>query len=324
MQTFSDLEWLKIDIANRFGLDKLTWDKRLEWFECNESVLDHIHIVDRADKPILYKKAIRAYRDALNGVSIGHPIELDATASGLSIMAILMRCEATAKNTNLIDTGKREDIYKKIGDVMGEDRKTVKPAIMTHYYKSKAEPKKIFGNGTARLNNFYKALASELPGAEKCMDIIHSCWQSDVTHHEFIAPDGHTARIPVMDTEEKRIKCGNTSFTHRASINKPMKEGLSLVANYIHFLDSYMVREMIRKAHKQGFELITIHDAYLCLPSHVNQMRQNYLDILIDMARAPILTNFYNQMKGTDYEDEPKEVIEKFVDRLKTGEYHLS
>ena len=35
MQIFTPKEYLKIDIANSYGLDTKTWDERISWFDDN-------------------------------------------------------------------------------------------------------------------------------------------------------------------------------------------------------------------------------------------------------------------------------------------------
>ena len=38
-QTFTPLQYLKIDVANSFGLDRKDWDERLAWFDQHEAQL---------------------------------------------------------------------------------------------------------------------------------------------------------------------------------------------------------------------------------------------------------------------------------------------
>jgi len=321
MQEFSPIQYIMIDISNAYGMDKCSWQERISWVANNDSTLEYQDI--DADNPILYSKAVRAYREAQAGNPIGHMVSLDATSSGIAIMAILMRCERTAKRVNLIDTGKREDVYSYIGDKMGEDRDKIKKPLMVYFYGGTAAIKELFNNDKDKLNTFYNTLKRELPGAYNCMSILQSLWNSKASHHTFTAPDGHIAYIPVMDKEKKRIKIGDTSFTHIANVNKPIKDGLALAANATHLWDGYIVREMVRKSKEQGYDLIPIHDDFYCHPNYMQQTRENYLSIIIDMAKQPIMCNWIKEMGGNCTEDS-QAVIDTFVSKLESAEYFLS
>lgn len=80
MQTFTAKEYLKIDIANSFGLDKTTWDERINWFDQNENNL--FDLLASADEPAMFFAGISAWFDVKEGKPSGYPISLDATASG--------------------------------------------------------------------------------------------------------------------------------------------------------------------------------------------------------------------------------------------------
>jgi len=53
-------------------------------------------------------------------------------------------------------------------------------------------------------------------------------------------------------------------------------------------------------------------------------MRRNYLDIVIDMAKRPLLVNWYNELNGTNLVDIPQTEIDTFVSQLHDSEYFLS
>ena len=52
------------------------------------------------------------------GEPIGMPVEMDATASGIQILACLSGCVTTASAVNLIDTFCREDLYQEVANEM--------------------------------------------------------------------------------------------------------------------------------------------------------------------------------------------------------------
>ena len=80
MQTFTAIDYLKIDLATTFGLSDLSWDDRLAWFEENEGNL--AALVADADEPACFLSGVMAYEDYKAGVPSGHLCGWDATASG--------------------------------------------------------------------------------------------------------------------------------------------------------------------------------------------------------------------------------------------------
>lgn len=342
MQKFTGLQYILIDIANNFGLDKENWDVRIDWAKdfLTKPVTEQNEIIEMlGDEPLLMRKAVNAYHDAINGVPTGHMVGLDATASGQQIMACLIGCITTATNVNLINTGKREDLNVKIATMMGmgQTRDDVKYPIMTHYFNSKRKPRDAFGEDTPELAKFYEALKQELPGAEEIMDDINGCWQGDVLAHQWVLPDNHTSHVPVMvQSNGKNLpekvevdELGGATFTYKYELNMAAATGISLPANIIHSIDGYIVREMIRRAYYQGFEVVTVHDAFFCSPNHCNELRQNYIDILCDIADSNLLGDILGQILGYEIDYDKYEIdYDKYTDDLsyyiKESEYALS
>jgi hypothetical protein len=305
MQQLTPFEYILIDIANCYGLDKYSWNDRIAWVKDNEANLEELAI--DADDPYLYLKAIRAKYDAEMGIATGYMIGLDATQSGLQIMACMSGCRTTAKNTNLINTGEREDFYIKVTDTMnilslgGYTREDIKPPVMTVFYGSIAEPIKVFGEDTPELAAFYATLEQECPGPMEMMEDIKKCWNSNALVHSWVLPDGHTAYVPVKVSVSKKIEVAElnkATFTYVTEINEPSDYNIPLIANVVHSLDAYVVREMVRMAHAQGFEMVTIHDAYFASPNHIQKVRENYVVILADIASKDILGDIMGQLLG--------------------------
>jgi DNA-directed RNA polymerase len=264
--------------------------------------------IEHADEPFLYTKAVYAYSDAKVGNPTGYIMGLDATASGLQLMACLTGCMATAANTNLTSLTTREDIYGKVANEMNKllgtslTRKQVKDPVMTVFYGSKAQPIKLFGEGTPALQAFYKVLNTELPGAMKLMQIMQAHWDPYTLKHEWSLPDGHVVVAPVYQKVDKKIEVdelNHATFTHRADVIMPADNGLSLAANIIHSIDGYVVREMYRRTNILFVNMAAIHDSFWAHPNDMNLLRRTYVEILAEIADSDLISDILFEICGT-------------------------
>lgn len=268
MQTFSAFQYIKLDIANSFGLDKELFDDRLQWFKENKDNLSDL--VNDADEPAQFYAGMLAYQDVLEGKPIGYMVGMDATASGLQCMAALTGCKTTAETVNLVDPNVRKDAYTDGYKVMGNllegkidkiDRKDVKASIMTHFYGSQANPISVFGKDTIELQKFYEMVQIIAPGANMLRKDLINLWQPRALQHMWELPDGFTAVVKVMTMKEDSFEVNelNSSFTHRYWVNEGQDFGLSLAANTIHSVDGMVVREMNRRA---NYDLVKVQRVY--------------------------------------------------------------
>lgn len=255
MKRFTGCEYLMIDAANSFGLDKLTFEKRIEWCKANLTNLEQLLPV--AKNKSLFAKAVFAIRDTQAGIPTGHLVELDACSSGIQLMSAVMGCKIGALNTGLIDPNVMPDAYTTCTELMKANlgysidisRDDAKQALMTFYYGSEAKPKEIFGEGTAEYTAFFKAAQETAPEAYDLRNILIGSWQPFALQHLWIMPDGFDVRIKVMQKKDVVVKVPelNSSFTHIFNVNEGTEKGLSLSANCIHAVDAMVVREMNRR-----------------------------------------------------------------------------
>ncbi len=274
MQTFTGAQYLKIDIANQFGMDKDLFEDRIAWVDQNEQQLESL--MDQAEEsPIQYIKAVESFRKAQRKEPIGHIVHFDACASGLQIMGVLSGCVETCRNTGLIDPNVRADIYTTAHGVMNTmigggvevPRKAIKNALMTHFYGSWQEPVNTFGEGE-ELGIFYKTAEAVAPGATYLRDILMGTWQSDALYHSWTLPDGFHAYVPIMDSVDMKIKVdelGGAQFTHRIKVNETKERGVSNTANPIHSIDGMVVREMNRRCNYNHEDLEFARDTLIML-----------------------------------------------------------
>ena len=256
MTFYNGWQYLLIDAATHFGLDKLTFEERIAWATGALPVLEQL-ASDAETKP-LYLKAVQAIRKAQQGVPTGHLVGVDGCCSGIQIMSVLTGCVAGATATGLVNPNKRADAYSEtteamnviLGGGLNVPRKDAKSALMTSFYGSKAQPKAIFGLDTPELAAFYQAAQQVAPGAWELLQDLLGSWQPYALEHAWKMPDGFDARIKVMKKQEARIEVDeldHATFTYEYYDNVGSKTGLSNAANLTHSVDAYILRGMHRR-----------------------------------------------------------------------------
>lgn len=265
MQTFSGFDYLLLDVAGQFGLDKEKFDDRLTWAKANYDQFELLISEAPVKTRPAYEKAVQTVRQAVKGEPVGHRVGMDAICSGMQIMSALTRCEKGCMATGLIDTGVRPNAYTAVADRMahylaGQQMivapEDVKKAVMNSLYGSKATPRRLFGNPdpeappTPELIAFYSALGDVAPGASELMDQLLNLWQPFALKHEWVLPDGHVSSVKVMVAKEKRLRVeelNNASLTYIWRENEGTDFGLSLIANVTHSVDAYILRCLVRQ-----------------------------------------------------------------------------
>jgi hypothetical protein len=266
MQRFSGLQYLKIDIASNFGLDKKTWDERLDWFEQHK---DHLHeLISQAETPALFFAGVTAYEKALRREASGYPISLDATSSGFQILACLTGDRLAAEMCNVLFTGSREDAYTgiyermlaKVGAEGRIQRPDIKQAVMTALYGSQAVPKQVFGEGPL-LNMFYETMKEAAPYAWELNEAFLSMWNPDALINSWVMPDNFHVHVKVMGLVTERVHFLGEPIDTVKKENLPTEEGRSLGANTIHSIDGMIVREMNRRCNYDPAVINRVWDA---------------------------------------------------------------
>lgn len=268
MKEYTPIQYLKIDVATNFGdadvyndgqihdLDKVNFEDRIAWFDRQEENGQLVQIIDQADKPALYYAGLQAYDKAMQGQPIGYPISLDACSSGLQILSALANCAKSALRCGVISTGNREDAYMSLfqdmnnaatGIRMNATRSDLKQAVMTSLYGSKAQPRKLFGDGTPALDLFYKTMETEIPGAWELNLALKGLWQPYATEHEWVMPDNFHVSMKVEDLETDEVVFLGDAVEVYTKQAKGSATGLSLSPNVVHSIDGMMVREITRR-----------------------------------------------------------------------------
>ena len=262
MQFFTPLQYIQIDIANQYGLDKEQFEDRLAWVINHEKDLETLET--ESDDLYRYAAAVMAYREVQAGKPTGHRVGFDACSSGPQIMSCVMRDMVGAENTSLVGK-KRNDPYKQVTTVMNSqltetvnyDRKTIKGVLMPCYYGSLAKPIELFGKDTPEHKAFMNAKAEICPGAEYLMPILRNSWNAYAKEHSWVLPDGFVARVKVLQTKEKIIEVDeldHLKLTYQYKVNEGVEKGIANIANPIQSIDGYIVRELTRRCNYDKFQ----------------------------------------------------------------------
>ena len=151
-------QWLAFQVATAYGLDKAPMTERLTWVTENENLITRIaqdpigtrSEWEGAEEPWTFLAACDEYYHCVINCDrqfTNLPVAVDATCSGLQILAGLARDASTAKLVNVLPSDRPQDAYKVIAEEAKPhvpehlrpymDRKTTKRTVMTVPYNAK-------------------------------------------------------------------------------------------------------------------------------------------------------------------------------------------
>jgi hypothetical protein len=234
----SDLEWLHMDVARSYGLDKATWAERLQWSLSNPT------LQQGAKEPFSYRSAHEALQKALRGEPVDHLVSVDATASGIQCLALMAQDGESARKVNL-GSDRVYNIYREVQQEFPKDYEAVKQATMTHFYESVMTPLQLFGDDYPK---FLEAMKKAMPGPTVIRDAIASCMTCQ-DHYSWEMMDGYPVYMEVTAPVECSMDIGQghniTWMEHR----KAPVATKGLTANVTHSLDALVLREVLRRTH---------------------------------------------------------------------------
>lgn len=155
-----DDKWLLINLANLYGVDKVSFEKRIAWarkhmvwiMNTANDFRDTIEWWELADKPFCLLAACLDYKRWKETGYSQIPVCMDGSCNGIQHLSALGRDLVGAKSTNLVDAPVPNDIYSDVSTVLDRliresdseyaqlfppgsvDRKLVKRATMTTPY----------------------------------------------------------------------------------------------------------------------------------------------------------------------------------------------
>ncbi|BAP34919.1 RNA polymerase [Ralstonia phage RSJ5] len=140
LDTSDAVRWFKINIANKFGVDKVPYDDRIKWVDENEQFivamgsdcLSHRGWLE-ADCPLQFLACCMEYAAWVHAGKtqsfLSHiPVGLDGSCNGLQHFSAMLRDEVGGKATNLLPGVKPNDIYGQVAGVTQKRLEGLDPA----------------------------------------------------------------------------------------------------------------------------------------------------------------------------------------------------
>ena len=339
MMTYEAEGWLRFQVATTAGKDKDTMKDREKWTLHNHALITRIatdpigNLSDweKIDEPWQFLAACHEYYHTCilcdrNYTNL--PVAVDATCSGLQILAGLARDASTAKLVNVLPGEKPQDAYKVVAEEAKPnvpesirpfmDRKTTKRTVMTIPYNAKPysnrgyirEALKEKGvevekeDLTATVNAVRQAMKVVVKGPMKVMKWIEEEVSNAIdrgeTEIEWCTPSGFivTQRLmkPIVETIELQLlgRCQVKVATEEGDKVDKSHHKNATAPNLIHSLDASLLH---LSAIRFNAPLALIHDSVLCRATDMGVLsaivRQTYMHLF---AEQDYLTSWANQI----------------------------
>ena len=156
LMTHEAEDWLRFQVATTYGLDKKSMAERLQWAKDNVTLISRIaedpigNLSDweAADEPWQFLAACDEYYHCVISCDRNYTglfVAVDATCSGLQILAGLARDKGTAALVNVLPSSKPQDAYRAVLEAMEDipprlsewmDRGVTKRSVMTVPYNA--------------------------------------------------------------------------------------------------------------------------------------------------------------------------------------------
>ena len=360
-ESFMDDEaerWLRFQVATCYGLDKETLNDRLAWTYENEWLIERIACEpidslpnwEEVEEPWQFLAACDEFYHCVikrDRISTGLPVAIDATCSGLQILAGLAKDKSTAKLVNVLPSDKPQDAYKVIAETSKPnipdklrshwDRKCTKRTVMTIPYNAKPFSNRSYirealkdkgieiekEDLTQTVQSVRDAMNVIVPGPMKVMKWIEAevsnAIKRGVKELQWVTPSGFIVSQQIYKKEYERItlqvlgQCNMRVSTGDSEEVDKARHKAATAPNLIHSLDASL---LCLSALDFNHPLALIHDSVLCRSTDMTELskivREKYMHLF---AEHDYLTDFAHQI-GAETEPpiigdlKPSEVIE--------------
>jgi len=351
-------EWLAFHVATCYGLDKAPMSERIAWAYDNFTLISKIAtdpIGSLPDWEVAEEswQFLAACDEFYHCVIVadrqftGLPVAVDATCSGLQILAGLARDKNTARLVNVLPGDKPQDAYKVVAETAKPhcpdsikphiDRRVTKRVVMTVPYNAKPFSNRGYirealaekgidiskEDLTATVKAIRDAMDIVVPGPMAVMKWIESevaaAIKRGATHLQWTTPSGFVVK---QKLNKKQIEVLNLQLLGRCKMNVAVGETDEVdlshhknatAPNLIHSLDASLLHLSVLRF---DAPIALIHDSVLCRATDMSILstlvRETYMHLF---AEHDYLKDFARQI-GAESEPpiigdlEPESVIE--------------
>lgn len=316
--------WLAFQVATTYGLDKATMAERQEWVAQNHDLisrvatdpLDNMSEWEAADEPWQFLAACEEFNATVIECTrswTNLPVAIDATCSGLQILAGLARDKSTAQLVNVFPSEQPQDAYKVVAETAKKklpqhlaallDRKVTKRTVMTIPYNATKHSNRQYIRDALKekgaeftpeeltliVNAVRDAMYEVVPGPMKVMDWIKqevgAAFKRGADYLEWETPSGFIVHQNKRNRSIKRVKLQilgrctvNLVDGHKGPDINGHKSGTA--PNLIHSLDSSILHRAFLKFNAP---FTVIHDSVLCRATDMGILnrvvRETYYEI---------------------------------------------
>ena len=332
-------KWLAFQVATTFGLDKSPMEERQLWVKHNiplitfiaENPLDSISDWESVEEPWQFLAACNEYYHCVfkkDWHTTSASIAIDATCSGLQILAGLARDKSTAELVNVTRSPIPQDAYKVVamesrGQIPARlrphwDRKCCKRVVMTIPYNAKPYSNRSYIRDALKekgvevdkdeLTQAVKAVRGAMhrvvPGPMSVMrwieDEVSKAVARGVSELTWTTPSGFVVHQKIMKKHYERLqlqllgKCEIRVATDDTDEVDKSRHKAATAPNLIHSLDASLLHLATMRF---NHPIALIHDSVLCRATDMSILstlvRETYMHLF---AQHDYLTDFATQI----------------------------
>jgi DNA-directed RNA polymerase len=334
--------WLAFQVATTYGLDKATMEDRIAWVRSNYDLItkiatdpiDNLPEWEGVEEPWQFMAACHEYYHCCiecDKQTTGLMVAVDATCSGLQILAGLAKDASTASLVNVCPGDKPSDAYKAVAEESKKHlpeemhewmtRKTTKRTVMTIPYNATKASSRVYIREALKEQGFeptseqvsmvvaavYDSMDAIVPGPMRVMRWIKQhvgqYIRDGADEVEWITPSGFVVNQKRNKKETERVELqllGRTSVTLAVGQGNPCptRHKSSTAPNLIHSLDASILHETFQRF---TGPFTVIHDSVLCRATDMGTLnalvRETYTDIF---TRDCWLTKFGEAINASE------------------------